>query len=33
MAHEQGYGGILQRNTGMPMAAVFGALPVRKVSS
>jgi hypothetical protein len=32
MAHEQGYGGILQRNTSMPMAAVFGALPVKKVS-
>ncbi len=33
MAHEHGYGGILQRNTSMPMAAVFGALPVRKEST
>ena len=32
LAHEHGYGGILQRNTQMPMAAVFGALPVRKAT-
>jgi len=32
MAHEHGYGGVLQRNTGMPMAAVFGSLPVRKAT-
>jgi hypothetical protein len=32
LAHEHGYGGVLQRNTQMPMAAVFGALPVRKIT-
>lgn len=32
LAHEHGYGGVLQRNTQMPMAAVFGALPVRKAT-
>ena len=32
LAQEHGYGGILQRNTQMPMAAVFGALPVRKAT-
>lgn len=32
LAHERGYGGILQRNTQMPMAAIFGALPVRKAT-
>jgi hypothetical protein len=31
LAHEYGYGGVLQRNTQMPMAAVFGALPVRRI--
>jgi hypothetical protein len=30
MAHEGGYGGVLQRHTQRPMAAVFGALPVTK---
>jgi len=30
LAHERGYGGVLQRNVQMPTAAVFGALPVRK---
>ena len=30
LAHEHGYGGVLQRNTQMPMAALFKPVPVKK---
>jgi len=33
LAHEYGYGGVLNRNSGMPMAAVFGALPVKRAQA
>ena len=30
LAHEHGYGGVLQRNTQMPMAALFKPVPVQR---